>query len=308
MPRTRTLVLLTSAAIAAYGFTLIGTSLASEERILGPGESLRFCGFYLDCHRMVEVLDVATTEVLAAGRDTLRAAGTFRIVTVRYTSDAVRAAMRIGPQAAAVRDTDGRWYPRAEAAERLLGITGLLPEVRLRPGQAFTTRFVFDLPPDARAPMLRIRDADPVAQVAELFLIGDDDSFLHARPFFALSNRTTSVTGLRPSTVDLLGVRVDAAAGIPPARVPADGLFYTVTLAVPADTPLVATVMDAAGRSWRRARDVEDLLHRTLPLADAPRRVRFVFDLPDEVDGPRLVLREPGLLHRLFGPRVTLPL
>jgi hypothetical protein len=93
--------------------------------------------------------------------------------------------------------------------------------------------------------------------------------------------------------------------GEPPSRVPADGVFYTVTVSVadadsgaPVRMPLIAEVRDARGQSYARAWDVE----RLVPVAGAaPGTLRMVFDLPDHVVEPCLMLRRPGLLNRILG-------
>lgn len=135
----------------------------------------------------------------------------------------------------------------------------------------------------------------------------DESGFLHRPAPVALDGRRDARTATGPPAVDLLAVRVDTAAGPGSWEVPADGVFYVVTLAVPSDAPFVATVVDGGGRRYQRARDVEQLLEQHAPVR-SPGHVRLVFDLPDRVSAPTLVLREPGFLARLFGPRVALSL
>jgi hypothetical protein len=176
-------------AAALYGAALLAVSLTSDEIVLPPGYPKRFCGFYLDCHRMVEVAGVETRERLTAGADTLAARGRFHVVTLRLHSDAVRATLRIGPLSATVRDARGRTYARDAAAERLLAPPAGLPDTALPAGGELTTRVVFDLPRDADDLRLFVRDAHLVSRLTELVLIGDEDSFLHRRTVFALSGR-----------------------------------------------------------------------------------------------------------------------
>lgn len=167
-----------------YVLAVLGVSLASRERVLGPDAPKRFCGFYLDCHRMVTLLDVE--RVPAIGDRT--AGGVFLIVTLRLSSDAKRAVLRTGPMTAVVRDAAGRRYARFPEAERLLSEDGTagLPDTALGPGGSVVTRIVFDLPPDAANPRLHVRDSHPLAVLSEFVLLGDEDSALHARTTFAL--------------------------------------------------------------------------------------------------------------------------
>jgi hypothetical protein len=111
--------------------------------------------------------------------------------------------------------------------------------------------------------------------------------------------------------VRLVDVLRDGEAGAFPS-VPADGVFYLVTLAVsdadsgaPRPVPLVAEVRDGLGRSYGCAWDVERLLDTGRVTAGI---VRLVFDLPDDTLMPELVVRRPGLLNRLARPvRIPLP-
>jgi hypothetical protein len=53
-------------------------------------------------------------------------------------------------------------------------------------GEAFTTTLVFDLPPGVEHPRLVLTEGPPAERAPELFLIGDEDSFLHRKTVFAL--------------------------------------------------------------------------------------------------------------------------
>jgi hypothetical protein len=63
---------------------------------------------------------------------------------------------------------------------------------------------VFDVPSDAQHPRLDVRDGEPLSVLIEFLLMGDEDSFLHARTTFALDDVRQAVT--RPGT----------APGLPP--------------------------------------------------------------------------------------------
>jgi len=324
MPLRTLAVVYRLAALAGGGYllALLGTSLLSHDRLLPTATPERLCGLYIDCHRTVSVDTVRYADTVN-GR---RARGRFAMVTVRLANDARRATLRTGRLAAALRGSGGRTYPRAVAVEQALAAGGTaagLPDVPLRPGTSTTSTLVFDIPRTEGVLQLRVRDADPFAVLTELFLIGDEDSFLHARSWFVLEPPADLAVagGVRPlcgvtsgcdTVVRVVRIDREVRAGVPPDRVPADGVFYVVTLAVrdaatktPRTLPLVAEVRDGLGRTYGRAWDVERLLHDRPEVTGV---VRLAFDLPDDVPAPELLLRRTGMLDRLAGPTTRIPL
>lgn len=93
----------------------------------------------------------------------------------------------------------------------------------------------------------------------------------------------------------VLAITTDTSAGAP-HPVPADGVFRIVTVHVIGDGRFEARLLDANGRLWERATDVE----RVLP--GGPRRL--VFDAAGNVDPVALELRRPGSRRVV---EVTLP-
>jgi len=154
--------------IVAYLALLLAVSLRSHERVLPPGESLRFCGFYLDCHLSAAV-EGHTTDRIAEG-------GTRYTVRVRFASDAMRATLSLRQPTAWLVDDLGRRLPASS------GPTGL----RLAADSAIVTDFVFEVPGELLQPRLRIRKGDLLERASEFLLIGDPDSFLHAPVTLAL--------------------------------------------------------------------------------------------------------------------------
>jgi hypothetical protein len=294
-----------------YLLALLLVSLTSDERVLEAGAPKRFCGLYLDCHRLVTLVGVERTDRIGS----LPAAGTFHVVTLRLASDAKRATLPTGRMTAVAQDDAGRRFGRSTGAERALAGEGPvgLPDTALAPGAAVTTRLVFELPPDAANPRLHVRDARLLSVLTELVLIGDEDSFLHARTTFALGDRGTAlriprvVCGVEAgcdTVIRVVDLRRAPAAGTPPDRVPADGLFYIFTVEIRGpEAALVAEVRDATGHTYGRAHDVEALLP-----PPPPGRTRWVFDLPDRAPGLRLELRPPGTLNRLIAAPVSIAL
>ena len=186
----------------AYTALLISTSLTSREHVLRPGDVKRFCGFYLDCHMGAGVADVRRTATLGAPPNEVRAAGEFYVVTVKVTSNARRATLRLTDPTATVVDAAGRSYPRSKLGERALanGIGAAIPlNYPVTPNSQFTTPIVFDLPTDVRDPKLRLTDTPGIDRAIEGLLVGDEDSFLHKRTYHALTaGGSTIADGRRP--------------------------------------------------------------------------------------------------------------
>lgn len=166
----------------AYAGALATTSLASEELVLPPGETKRFCGAYLDCHLGVAVLDARTLGAVPAEPGMRRVA-----VRVRLSSDARRARLALDRPSTTIRDADGRWWFRDLAAERELRLE---PDRELGapvvPGGRRIVTLVFRLPDEVAHPRLLVREGGRMERLAELLLIGDEDSFLHAPVTHAL--------------------------------------------------------------------------------------------------------------------------
>jgi hypothetical protein len=170
--------LLLLVGVAAYGALLLGTSLGSRERILARGETLRFCGFYLDCHLGLTVEGVDRRDTLQG----VRARGEFYVVRLRVSSDARRATLRPTPPVFAVVDADGTHYPPAEHLD-----TGPRRMPPLPAGGSHTMEVVFDLPREIREPRLRVRSTRGIERFLEAVLVGDDDSILHRPAVLALN-------------------------------------------------------------------------------------------------------------------------
>ncbi len=169
-----------------YAVMLFGMSLTSEEKDLGRNEPKEFCGFYLDCHMHTAVTGVRTAKTL--GDKT--ANGEFYIVKVKIFSDAKQAKLGLITVDAHVVDDAKQTYTRDIEAE------GQLPpqppfDQRITPEESFEKEIVFDLPMDVRTPRLDIREGYGIDHVIEAVLIGDEDSILHKRTYFKISEQNT---------------------------------------------------------------------------------------------------------------------
>lgn len=176
---------------AFYAAMLFGLSLNSEEKSLALNEPKEFCGFYLDCHMHAAVTNVRRTKTIGERRSS----GEFFIVTVKVFSNAKRASLGLVSVNARVIDEKDRSYTRDVAAEAELGAQPEF-ETRIGPADTFEKKIVYDLPSGIVNPRLDIREGYGIDRVIEVVLIGDEDSFFHARNYWALSVPPAVVGGL----------------------------------------------------------------------------------------------------------------
>lgn len=170
----------TGAGIAlCYGAAVLVTSLVSHERLLPTGETKRFCGFYLDCHLGVAVEGVAVRPAIGE----LRAAASFRVVTLRISSNARRATLRPHGLDVTLVDAGGNHYDRARDAEAALAAGRTERDVEA--GGSYTVDVVFDVP-ESLMTRLDAREGLGVDRWIERALIGDEDALLHRRTLLAL--------------------------------------------------------------------------------------------------------------------------
>ena len=93
--------------------------------------------------------------------------------------------MMIGGLDVGVFKEAGRRYdpsPRATQAWESVHGTSTPLARELRPGESYTTTFVFELPADARGPRLFLGDPPGIERV----LIGHENSPMHGRTYFAV--------------------------------------------------------------------------------------------------------------------------
>jgi hypothetical protein len=183
--------LLALAVVAAiYLGVVLVFSLASGEKVLAHGEEKYFCE--IDCHLAYSVADVRRAKTLGGGPSQATARGEFYVVTLKTRFDETTTSVNRGdgqlypnPRRATVYDGDGRSYAVSEEARRALasgGGAGVPLDTPLRPGESYTTEIVFDLPADARAPVLLLNEDSPETR----FIIGHENSLLHKKTEFKL--------------------------------------------------------------------------------------------------------------------------
>lgn len=171
-----------------YFAMLIGFSLFSSEKTLPVGQAKEYCGFYLDCHMHTAVTDVRTAKSI--GNRT--ANGKFYIVTVKVFSNAKQATLGLLNVTAKVLDENGNKYFRDQDAEDQLPPQPRF-EKQISPVESFEKQIVFDLPAEVKNPRLDLKEGYKIDRVIEALVIGDEDSLLHKRNYFQLSDRTQTV-------------------------------------------------------------------------------------------------------------------
>jgi hypothetical protein len=179
-----------AAVLIAYFALMLVFSLASSEKVLARGEEKHFCE--IDCHLAYSVADVRRTRTLGEGTNAATASGEFLVVTVRTRFDEKTIGANRGdgllypnPRSVAVYDEQGHAYKPSEEGRRALAATdgaGMSLDTPLRPGESYTTELVFDLPTDARSPILLINESD----LPTRFIIGHENSLLHKKTEFSL--------------------------------------------------------------------------------------------------------------------------
>jgi hypothetical protein len=169
---------------AFYFAMLIGYSLLSSEKTLNVGEPKEYCGFYLDCHMHTAVTDVRRAKSIGSQV----AKGEFYIVKVKVFSDAKKATLGLLNVTATVIDDNGSKYLRDQQAEDQLPPQPRF-EKQISPVESFEKEIVFDLPTDVKNPRLDLKEGYKIDRVIESFVIGDEDSMLHKRNYFKLTEQ-----------------------------------------------------------------------------------------------------------------------
>jgi hypothetical protein len=184
------------AALAGLGLYLalmLTFSFMSRERVLAFGEEKHFCE--IDCHLAYSVTNTRKTKTLGAPPGEAVAQGIFYVVTVKTRFDettisSARGNAQLWPNSRVVTimDEEGNSYSPSTEGQRVLdgsqeGSGTPLTEP-LRPGEAYTTELVFDLPANIKNPELLMREGELVTH----FIIGHENSFWHKKAKFRLES------------------------------------------------------------------------------------------------------------------------
>jgi len=181
--------------IAIYLLALTVVSLASRDRIVGPGEEVVLCGIDPSCSLSASVIGLRRTKTVGNPPRELIAAGVFYVVTLRVTSTAANPAFKPGDLSGYVVDENGREFSMVPQAERELlsemTSSGAASTSAAEPARnAYKKLLVLDVAPDVREPTLVITEGSALERLVEWFIMGDEASLLHGKPRIPLRIRT----------------------------------------------------------------------------------------------------------------------
>ena len=178
--------------VIGYLILLGGVSFASTEKLLPAGGWKYFCE--IDCHIAYSVIGAQTAEALGPEIQQTAARGKFIIVRIKSWFDerTISAHRGNGPltpnrrRVVLVDDTGRRFERSAEGqmAFEGLGNASTPLTAALRPGESYTTNFVFDVPKDARGLRLLITEDDPETRL----VIGHENSLLHKKIYLGVDS------------------------------------------------------------------------------------------------------------------------
>ncbi len=187
---TRMTPLAATVVAGTYLGVMLIFSFASSQTSLSRGQEKHFCE--IDCHLAYSILDVSQTKTLGAASDRATAAGTFYVVTIKTRFDETTISATRGngllypnSRVLTIIDENGRRYSSSADGQRVLEQShdaGTAITTPLRPGESYTSRFVFDLPSDVRTPELLINEGDWVTR----WVIGHENSFAHKKTLFQI--------------------------------------------------------------------------------------------------------------------------
>ncbi len=176
--------------LAGYLTILLGFSMFSREVSLPVGSWKYFCE--IDCHIANAVTNVWTAANVGPETQQISSRGQFVIVELKTWFDP----STIGPQrgngpltpndrSVILVDGAGRNYPESSRAAAILSAIGVQSSplrTALRPGEAFISYLVFEMPADASGLQLQFRAAD----AEDALLWGHENSPLHKKISFSL--------------------------------------------------------------------------------------------------------------------------
>ena len=186
----RRVFVITGGGAVLYIGALAVASLASRDRLIGaPGEKY-ICE--LDCHLAYTVAEARKAPVLrTADGQSHQPRGTYWVVSVRTRFDSAtisprrprQAPLFPNPRRVALIDEEGREHlPERSLSGAALGLPSTPITTRLRPGESYTTVYVFDLPSEVLSPRLLVAEDLLVNRL----MIGHERSLGHARTLLGL--------------------------------------------------------------------------------------------------------------------------
>jgi len=179
---------LSIASPASYTLLLLTTGLLSSNKTLPVGGWKYFCE--ADCHIAYSIASVETAATLGTETNPRQASGEYVIVRLKswFDENSIskfrgNAPLRPNPRHVSLVDARGRRFLPAQMTPAALQEASKPLETPLRPGESYTTLFVFDVPSDARELRLLVRDDDPVSAL----VIDHENSPFHGKIYLGLS-------------------------------------------------------------------------------------------------------------------------
>ena len=168
----RALALLVAAGAVVYFGLLFGLSLASHDSVLNRGQEKYFCE--IDCHLAYSVVEVKTESAAVTTRYfvTLRTRFDETTISPRRPKDAT---LTPNPRILRLIDASQREYSPA-------AVHGTPLDTPLKPTDSYTTQLEFDLPKGPSAFRLLVTTKGSEQRL----MIGDENSWLHKKTYFAL--------------------------------------------------------------------------------------------------------------------------
>jgi hypothetical protein len=171
----RNCLIAVSAGAALYLTLLLGFSLASHQQLLTRSQEKYFCE--IDCHLAYSLLDVKTEPSAASTRYQVTIRTRFDETTTS-PSRPKDATLTPSPRTILLLDSAGHQYAPVSTE----GTPLLTP---LKPSDSYTTQLTFELPPATDPKSLRLLITTTPAWPDHV-VIGDENSFLHHKTYFAL--------------------------------------------------------------------------------------------------------------------------
>jgi hypothetical protein len=170
------------AIAAGYTCVLLGVGWLSGEKLLAPGHWKYFCE--ADCHIAYSIENVQASDAVPGS--SAAAAASVRRVTVRlktwFDENSIASFRGNGPlqpepRRVVLEDSSGREFLPLAGAEAASGAHSTPMTQPLRPGESYSTRFVFDVPRDARDLCLLVTDVDRASRM----IIDHENSPFHGK-------------------------------------------------------------------------------------------------------------------------------
>ena len=176
---------LTAIGLLIYLGVLLGVSFMSTEKVAGGGEDVLFCDLLADCSRRAAVIGVDKRRTLGGPPREMIAEGMYYLVTVKVISYAQDPSLKPRDLSGVVMDARGNEYAPFAPGQRYVDNPGGSKdpfELRVGPsGGSYKRVLVFDLPRDIEQPALVLQEGSFLEHLAELFVIGDEDSLFHRK-------------------------------------------------------------------------------------------------------------------------------